>query len=650
MGKKKNNTSKNKKTVQQNLHTDSQSDLNASSGVIENYIANRVIVSIFLFALAFVVFIPSLNNDFVWDDMSYIENKAHRLKISELGPELIAPELKKKSTAGKYFRPVYQASLILDNEIWNTSPFGFHLTNIILHSLSTVFFYLLVLLLLKEFQIRGPNSIAFLSSVLFAVYPLHVESVSFVSARGDILAAIFFFLAISFYILSYRKFYYLFLATICFLFSFLSKEVAIVLPAIIVAFDLITRRILNRNNLIKYSIIVLVTVLYLVLRSQSYSTFSSILSQSGLDITMGFVGIVELFLNTYLFYFMKMLFPYSLNPFIDSVPNWGVVGLVVSGILVIILLAAVYQSIKKKENITAFSIIWILATLFPAAVVAILSLALTKLADRFLYIPSAAICILFAYVIYRICIKLNKAWLSYAITAVLAISFIIVTLQAQKTWSDSLSLWEEAVRKSPGAVGAKINYGDALRNAGNPSEALKQYLQVEENNSKLNTKAKLTTAHGIVVASIDLGNYQQAEKWLDTALSYDESYKSKYYFIKGFIALRKNEPVIAERYLLKSSELKASPNAYYLLGGIYYYNAESQQSVQGYKKAEEYLIKSLEYSRVFPRASLLLSKTYLALGDKEKAMLNAEIALENARKISGDQEVIDEAKSILQIK
>lgn len=650
MGKKKNNSSKKRIPPKEKLQSTPHTDLSGDTTIIDSFVGNKVIVSIFLFILAFVVFIPSLSNDFVWDDISYIQKKIHRLKFSKLGPDLIAPELKRHSTAGDYFRPLYQASLILDSEIWKASPFGFHLTNLILHSLSTVFLYLMVLLLLKEFQIRGPNSIAFLSSILFALYPLHLESVSFVSARGDILAAMFFFLAISFYILSYKKMIYLFLAAVCFLFSFLSKEVAIVLPVIILSFDLVTGRILKRTNLIKYALIGLVTAVYLILRSQSYGTFSSILRESGSELTIGFVGVVGLFLNTYLFYFLKLLFPYNLNPFIDSVPSWGAAGLAASVILLIVLLAAIYKSLKKKENLTAFSLIWILATLLPAAVVAILSLALTKLADRFLYIPSAAICILFAYVIYRISIRFNKAWLSYGLTAVLAISFAFVTVKEQRVWRDSLSLWEYAVSKSPDAIGAKMNYGDALRDSGNASEALKQYLQVNENNSKLNAKAKMTTTHGIVVSYIDLGNYKEAQKWLEVALEYDERYKPKYYFMKGFIALRQNDHLSAETYLLKSLEIGKSAKIYYLLGGIEYYKAESQKSAQGYKKAEEYLLKSLEYNPVFSRASLLLSKTYLALGDKEKAMLNAEIALKNAVRFSQGQDIADEAQSILQMK
>jgi len=645
MAKNKNKASKKNLELDLELPIESQSDNSGGGGLINSLIGNRILVSIFLFILSFVVFVPSLSNEFVWDDVSYIQKRGHSLNFSKLSPELIAPKIKDDRKAGKYFRPVHSASLIIDNEIWDTSPFGFHLTNIILHCVSTVLLYFLVLLLLKEFHIKAPELIALISSILFAVYPLHVESVTFISARGDILAAMFFFLGFSFYILSYRRIFYLFLAGICFLLALLSKEVAIVFPILILSFDFLSRRLLNRSNLFKYAIIVLIAISYFLIRSKSYVTFGEIVNKGSSELSQGFLGISELLLNTYLFYVIKLVFPYNLNPFIDSVPNWGVVGLIVSVILVLVLFVAVLISIKRNENITAFSILWILATLLPAAIIAIFPLALTKLADRFLYIPSAGICILLGYIIYKLSVRFNRVWYSYALTAILAISFTVVAVNAQKIWKNNLSLWEYALSKSPGALGAKINYADALRNSKNPSEALKQYMEVHENDSQLNIRAKITTTHGIVVSYMDLGNYQKAEEWLEIVLDYDERYISQYYYLKGFISLRRNDPVSAETHLLKSLEIRPRTETYYLLAGISFMNAEKQQSLENYKRAEQYLNEALKKNPGFSRASLLLAKTYIALGDRQKARASAENALRNAN----DQEVANEAAAILQM-
>jgi hypothetical protein len=484
------------------ISTESEKSIDESNGLLKSFTGNRKMVSVFLFVLSFLVFIPSLGNDFVWDDVTYIQNKADKLNLSSIKSELIPLGSTENKTGGNYYRPVYLATLILDNEIWNTSPLGFHLTNIILHSISTVLLYFLVLILLGEFKILGRESIALITSTLFALYPLHVESVSFVSARGDILAAIFFFLSLIFYIFSYKKLFYLLLSALCFFLSLLSKEVAIALPLVVISFDLISRRIMSRVNLVKYLVLSLMTLIYFLMRSKSHTSIVELINSGSAQISAGFLHLADVILNTYLFYFIKMVFPYNLNPFIDSVPDWGLLGLILSILLLLALCIAFFMSVRKKENLTAFSILWILATLIPAAVVVILPLALTNYAERFLYIPSAGICVLFAYIIYESGKRFKLELPSLVLTLVIAVSFAVVTLGAQKVWRNNLSLWERAVSTSPDSPGVKINYGDALRNSGNPSESLKNYLSAYENRAGLNTRAIITIAHSIAVAYI----------------------------------------------------------------------------------------------------------------------------------------------------
>ncbi len=195
----------------------------AADGWIPRIIKHRAFAAALLFLVSFSVFIPSLRNGLVWDDVSHVERWAPNLESAKLDYKLFVPSRTKEAMEHKYFRPVYYASLIVDNRVWGVSPFGFHMTNILLHSVTTVLLYFLILMLFKEFN-RGPGeSEAFLSSMLFALFPLHVESVSFIAARGDILAGMFFLMCLIFYILSYRKFFFIILAGVVVL-SFISIE------------------------------------------------------------------------------------------------------------------------------------------------------------------------------------------------------------------------------------------------------------------------------------------------------------------------------------------------------------------------------------------------------------------------------------------
>ena len=97
---------------------------------------------------------------------------------------------------------------------------------------------------------------------------------------------------------------------------------------------------------------------------------------------------------------------------------------------------------------------------------------------------------------------------------------------------------------------------------------------------------------------------------------------------------------------MKSIEKGPSAKTYYLLGGIYFVEAEREKSLSKYKKAEEYLLSVLKINPRLSRAAVLLAKTYLALGDKEKARMHAQSALRNA----DSEDVVNEARSILQMK
>ena len=84
---------------------------------------------------------------------------------------------------------------------------------------------------------------------------------------------------------------------------------------------------------------------------------------------------------------------------------------------------------------------------------------------------------------------------------------------------------------------------------------------------------------------------------------------------------------------------------HYLLGGISYYDAQNRNSSDKYRESERYLNQALNMNPSFSMASLLLAKVCLALGDKQKARANAENAIRNTK----EQEVLNEAQSILQM-
>jgi len=176
-------------------------------------------IAIFLVIISFSIFIPSLYNDFVWDDYERIYN----FQIFE--PSYNLRFLYKESRIiGNHFRPIYYDSVVADYKIWNLSPFGYHLTSIILNCLVTVLLYFFALTLLKYYRIARAGPIALFASLLFAVYPLHVENVAFISARADLFSTFFLLFAFLFHIKFVGRWYLVLLGGLFYFLSLMSKE------------------------------------------------------------------------------------------------------------------------------------------------------------------------------------------------------------------------------------------------------------------------------------------------------------------------------------------------------------------------------------------------------------------------------------------
>jgi len=158
--------------------------------------------------LVFCVFAPSLYNGFVsWDDERYLVHNPHwkGMSWSHLVWMFTA-----SFDAGLYM-PITWMSLGLDYVVWEMNPFGYHLTNVILHQFNAVLLYYLFIMLLT-FRMHAADRAAtwhqlfgaFIGTLFFAVHPLRVESVTWVTERRDVLSGFFYVLTIMAYLKAYE--------------------------------------------------------------------------------------------------------------------------------------------------------------------------------------------------------------------------------------------------------------------------------------------------------------------------------------------------------------------------------------------------------------------------------------------------------------
>ncbi|MER3447349.1 MAG: hypothetical protein C4291_11125 [Candidatus Dadabacteria bacterium] len=183
--------------------------------------------------------------------------------------------------------------------------------------------------------------------------------------------------------------------------------------------------------------------------------------------------ILKVILSSYLFYMWKLVFPFEFNAFITDVPDDSYY--LFSSISVILLLCVIgFISITKRENITGFTLFWIFATLGPSCMIAFFGIASTPLAERYLYIPSTGYCMLVGYLLLELGKKIKTQKIVWAFVLLLCLSYLFFTIDRQRAWKDSLSLWEDTSKKSFYYGIPHSNYGMALIEAGRIDEGIQE--------------------------------------------------------------------------------------------------------------------------------------------------------------------------------
>ena len=157
----------------------------------------------FLSITIFIVYIPSLNNGFVnMDDQSYLlKNPSFRLPF----PEFLQWAFTTYHNAN--WHPLTWLSWRADYAIWGFNPMGYHLTSIILHIFNVILVFFFTQLLLAKILLideKGALCVSVLTALLFGIHPVHVESVTWISERKDVLFTLF-YIASAFTYLYYIK-------------------------------------------------------------------------------------------------------------------------------------------------------------------------------------------------------------------------------------------------------------------------------------------------------------------------------------------------------------------------------------------------------------------------------------------------------------
>jgi Tfp pilus assembly protein PilF len=604
--------------------------------------------------LALLVYVNVLHSGVFWDDnMAFKTAPPPPSKVFQPNPPHPNEGYQGPGLAPQaYYRPLMHLSMEADRAIWGSNPVGFHFSVYLANAAVTLLFYGCLVLLMDFY--RKDRGIAVAAASLFAVHPMHVETVAWIAGRNDVFTSLFVLIALFAY-LRYRRsatagMIVLFAAGM--ILGLSGKETAIPFMLIFPVLDFL----LQRSGTVPWRGMKdpILWVWGLILGGYVLIRLSRVMlppAHGG----GGAAGPSQNSLATFfvsLGYYLKLLaVPYPLNLFIENVPAgdnrataWLLIGLVGSvGIL--------WMLIRGTRSLWGVAAVWFILGLAAPMVVPFVRVSATPLAERYAYLASGGFVLFVALALFGI-----RDWRpsripwAESLLGVIVVLFSVMTLARNAVWRDEVALWKDTIRKSPEASFPHFNLGLVYElKKQNYDDAIRQFregLEIDPKSSAAHNRlANLLMEKGLLDDS-------QKEYQLVSELQPDSA--SSHYNLAVIEALRKRDQE-AEREFQSAirlnpdhanahynlglnyanrgkfseaiGEFKAvlriqprDPAAYAILGDLYRGLRKLPESIESYRK-------SLEIDPDYPTAHLSLGLVYAETGNHGDAVKEIRAAL-----------------------
>lgn len=445
--------------------------------------------------IAFLVYLPALRNSFAidWDDQKMVFNPATRSFDLNLLKWTFSAE------ANDTFGPLYVLSFALDYAIWGLNPLGYHLTNIILHSINAFLLFVLLIRIgecgVKNIKSDKPNLLragSFIAVLLFAVHPLNVESVTWISARNGPLSAMFFLGSIYNY-LNYatgRRKADLFKSLILFALATLSKPTTATLPGILLIIDyaLLKRLSFKKRDIKEIKGVLLEKIPFFLIGIFSVGATAWIRQSAGFvtDVEpLPFALRIFVAIRALGFYILKVAFPVNLVPIYAYPDKINILDLeYMSAIILLTTISLICFLYRKKSPLYLSVWFYYIIMLIPILISLLAPVSTRRYAeaDRYAYLACMGPFFLFGLGLSRY-IELSSKKVRYAIISSLIVLFgffAIRTIDQISIWHDPISLWSHQIGVSPSTYEAYTNRGTAYYNDGQYRLALQDYNKAVE--------------------------------------------------------------------------------------------------------------------------------------------------------------------------
>jgi len=417
-----------------------------------NYLA--LIVPLLIIVVTLVIYNPSNKHGVLlgWDDTEYLND----------------PDVLESNLAGIFsnyhlgmYQPLPVFSMAINYNSAGLSPKAFHATNLFLHVINILLVWMLL------FRLSRRSIVAGVGAFLFALHPMNVEPVAWISARSTLLFTAFYLGGLLTYIkyTEHKKPLYFVLTVLLALLSLFSKSLAMSFPFVLLVIDYYKGRQWNLKIWLEKVPFFVLSIIFGIVAIKAAQTFGHIT-----DLAQNYSLVDRFFIlcNTYVFYLVKLIVPINLSS-IYSYPDMSGKALPIlyylSAIVPLALIYVVYRFWNKQKELIA-GILFFSLTVAP-----VLPLFWSRIfvaADRYAYLSFIGLFLIIGVLIDRLLgrklISLN--YLKYGIVGVLVLYAIFLGYKTSKQipfWNDTDILLSRAVyltNSSPGKAQALYHRGN----------------------------------------------------------------------------------------------------------------------------------------------------------------------------------------------
>lgn len=546
------------------MHNDSKIDVHQQ----------KLLVYLVLVFVTFAVYwqVPQFDFINVDDDFFITKNSNIHLGITQEGITWAFG-----SIYGQFWFPLTWLSWMLDYQIYGLNAGGYHLTNVILHVLCSVLLFGLF------HRMTGAVWRSAFVAAFFALHPLRVESVAYISERSDVLSSFFGILTLYLYVYytekpALRRYLSV---LICFILGLMSKPIVLTFPLIMILIDYwpLGRFQSQRGNLVLWQLrektpfFFCSAIFSMITLYTQYKPFASSVKQLQQYFSPLHLRIANALVSL-AGYLEKTFWPHNLAAFLafpDQPPFWQLV----ASTLVILILCVVVTAVVKSLPYLFVGWLWYVITLLPViGIIPIVNVSARSMADRYTYLPSIGIAIVLAWGIPSLIgNRKMRGKVSFPASVLLLLMLALLTWQQSGYWRNSMALvnrtlqvtknnytayfirakayyelgqYQRAVDDCRTALHLKPDFAAVYFSRGVAYDKLGEYhLAVVDYSKTISLKPDYVEAYKqrAIDYSKNLGQYQKAIDDLNVIIKLEPTYARAYHNRGGVFFLLGNKPL-----------------------------------------------------------------------------------------------------------